>query len=316
MNEAEKPDPTRELERLRERVAMLEQVIDNFPGGIMLYNARLELVLCNAQQKKLLEYPDELFAEGPPTLETLYAYNARRGEYGPGDIQEHVTKRLLLAGEGKPHVFERTRPNGVVLEVRGTPLAGGGFVTSYFDVTEQRKTQELIAHMAHHDLLTNLPNRGLMRDRLEQATARVKRGDRIAVLFVDLDRFKPVNDNHGHAIGDMLLKEVAERLRTATRQTDTVARVGGDEFIVILNGVHEFETVEYVARRILDSISAPYAFEGKQIEINASIGIALSPEDGVDPDYLLSRADLAMYAAKKERPGRYVYLDNRERETA
>ena len=308
MGESIHEDPSQELTRLRARVDMLEQVIDNFPGGIMLYNERLELVLCNAQQKALLDYPDELFANGPPTLQRLYEYNAQRGEYGPGDVEEHVETRLRQAREGKPHVFERTRPNGAVIEVRGTPLAGGGFVTSYFDVTERRKTQELIAHMAHHDQLTNLPNRGLLRDRLEQATARVKRGDRIAVRYIDLDRFKPINDDHGHAIGDLLLKEVARRLRDCVRQTDTVARVGGDEFIVILTGVQEFETVEFVARRILDYVSAPFFCEGRKLKIDASIGIALSPEDGVDPDLLLSKADVAMYAAKRERPGRYVYI--------
>ena len=296
-----------ELEGLRERVALLEQVIDNFPGGLLLYNAKLELVICNAQQKALLGSPDFLFANGPPTLRDLFEYNARRGEYGPGDVDEQVSTRLKLAREGKPHVFERTRPNGAILEVRGTPLAGGGFVTTYFDVTEQRKAQALIAHMAHHDLLTNLPNRALMRDRLEQATARVKRGDKIAVLFVDLDGFKPINDTHGHAMGDVLLKEIAKRLRAATRQTDTVARIGGDEFVVILGGVIAFENVEFVARRILEAIAEPFVHEGQSIRVGASIGISLSPEDGLDPEQLLTKADMAMYAAKKQRKGGYVY---------
>jgi diguanylate cyclase (GGDEF)-like protein len=291
------------VQKLERRIKLLEQVIDNFPGGILLFNEALELVLCNTQQKRLLEYPDELFQSGPPKLEEIFAFNARRGEYGPGEVSEQVKTRMQLAKEGRAHVFERTRPNGTILEVRGTPLEGGGFVTTYIDVTEQRRNQALIAHMAHHDLLTNLPNRKLLLDRLEQATARVRRGDVMALLFIDLDRFKPVNDRFGHAVGDMLLKEVAGRLRAATREVDTIARIGGDEFIVILSGFQNCEDVENVASRILIAIAEPFIIEGNTIEVSASIGIAMSPEDGVEPDHLMKNADAAMYRSKAEKRG-------------
>jgi diguanylate cyclase (GGDEF)-like protein len=293
------------IKKLEDRVRLLEQVIDNFPGGILLFNHDLELVLCNAQQKRLLEYPEEMFAPGPPRLEQIFEYNARRGEYGPGDVDEQVKSRIALAREGRAHAFERTRPNGTVLEIRGSPLQGGGFVTTYLDITERRKNEALIAHMAHHDLLTNLPNRSLFLDRLAQATARAVRGAKVALLFIDLDRFKPVNDRFGHAVGDKVLQEVAQRLRIATRKADSIARVGGDEFVAILNDVKSSEDVGIVADRILTALAKPFLVDDLAIEIGASIGIAISPQDGVEPDQLIKSADAAMYRAKEH--GRNIF---------
>ena len=217
------------MNNLLERTRLLEVVVANFPGGISVFDSDLRMVLCNEQQKRLLEYPDDLFADGYPSLEEIYRLNAIRGEYGPGDPEALVKVRMDLAREQKEHVFERTRPNGTVLEIRGMPLEGGGFVTTYLDVTSQRRSQAEIAHMAHHDPLTDLPNRSLFQDRLERAVARARCGEMIALHFLDLDRFKPVNDEMGHAAGDALLQAVAGRINAAKRETDLVARLGGDE---------------------------------------------------------------------------------------
>lgn len=283
---------------LEERVQLLEAVINNFPGGLLLLDKDLNVVLCNEQQKALLEYPPELFANGNPRLEDLFRFNAERGEYGAGDVEEHVKLRMDRARQKLPHVFERTRPNGTVIEIRGMPLAKGGFVTTYLDVTEQRRQQALIAHLAHHDPLTDLPNRVLMLDRLSQALARVKRGDVMALFYLDLDRFKPVNDTYGHAIGDALLVEVAKRFKTATRETDTVARVGGDEFVVLQSGVRLVSDIEVLADRLVQSISGEYRIGGHGVEIGVSIGIAIAPVDGFDPDELMKKADKALYRCK------------------
>jgi diguanylate cyclase (GGDEF)-like protein len=303
-------DPS--VDRLKETIRLLEAVVDNFPGGISVYDKDLRMVLCNEQQRKLLDYPDEIFASGYPTLEDMYRYNARRGEYGPGDVEQQVKARMELAREARAHVFERTRPNGTVLEVRGVPLEGGGFLTAYLDVTEQRRTQALIARLARYDALTELPNRVLFRDRLEQALARAKRGEKIALLYTDLDGFKPINDRFGHAAGDALLRAVADRLHKNQRETDTVARLGGDEFVFIQTAIKE-ELVDSatLARRLIRSISAPYEIAGKTIVVGASMGIAFAPRHGTEPDDLIHKADLALYHSKANGRGRFSVYDPR-----
>jgi diguanylate cyclase (GGDEF)-like protein len=293
---------------LHERVRLLEAVFSNFPGGISLFDTHMRMVLCNEQQRKLLDYPDELFASGYPTLEEIFRFNASRGEYGPGDVEEHVRHRIELARERRAHVFERTRPNGRVLEVRGVPLEGGGFVTTYLDVTEQRRNQALVAHLAHHDALTNLPNRVLFRDRLQQAIARVRRGEVIALHYLDLDRFKPVNDSFGHAAGDALLRAVADRLRASARDTDTVARLGGDEFVIIQVGIKEAAEAAILARRVIDTVTAPCDLVGHTITPGTSIGIALAPSNGADPEELLKKADQALYQCKGHGRGGYRFF--------
>ena len=175
-------------------------------------------------------------------MEALFRFNAARGEYGPGDLEEQVSRRVELVSQRKAHVYERTRPNGTVLEIRGVPIAGGGFVTTYFDVTEQRRSQATIAHMALHDPLTDLPNRMLFTDRLQTAIALAKRTGLFAVHYLDVDNFKPVNDNFGHQAGDELLIGVAKLLSRTVRENDTVARLGGDEFAIVQTGIQEYPT--------------------------------------------------------------------------
>jgi diguanylate cyclase (GGDEF)-like protein len=297
------------VKTLHERIRLLEAVIDNFPGGISLFDSKLEMVLCNDQQRRLLEYPDDLFESGYPTLEKIYRFNATRGEYGPGTIDELVGTRMTLAQERKPHVFERARPNGTVLEIRGAPIEGGGFVTTYLDVTEQRRTQSLVAHLAHHDALTNLANRTLLRDRMEMALARTLRGDVVALHYLDLDRFKHVNDNFGHSAGDELLKGVAYRLIQGTRTTDTVARIGGDEFVVLQVGINGPADAAVLAQRLVNSMASTFEIGGNSISIGTSIGIALSTGEIENWEQLLGNADTALYRSKAAGRGTFHFFD-------
>lgn len=291
---------------LQERVRLLEAVIENFPGGISLFDDNLQMVLCNQRQKELLDYPDALFATGYPSMEALFRFNAERGEYGAGDIDTHVRRRMQLARKREPHVYDRERPNGMVVEIRGMPLEGGGFVTTYFDVTEQRRNQKLIAHMAHHDPLTDLPNRMLFSDRLQSAIAMVRRGGLMAVHYIDIDHFKPVNDRFGHQAGDELLVGIAGRLKSSVRENDTVARLGGDEFAVVQTGIHKADDADTLARRIVANLSAPFPLQSGEVTVGASIGIALAPLHGSTCDELLFRADGALYVSKEQGRGRYT----------
>jgi diguanylate cyclase (GGDEF)-like protein len=295
------------MDELRGKVRLLEAVLENFPGGISLFDDNLQMVLCNQRQKELLEYPDALMANGYPSMADLFRFNARRGEYGPGDVEMIVRRKMELARKMEPHCYDRTRPNGTVLEVRGMPLEGGGFVTTYLDVTEQRRNQRLVEHMAHHDPLTDLPNRILFSDRLKNAVAQVKRGGLMAVHYLDLDRFKPINDSHGHQAGDRLLLHVAKRMQGSVRENDTVARLGGDEFAIVQTGIHSREDAAVLANRILDRFGQPFDLASTSVSVGVSIGIAVGPEDGNTSDDLLMKADNALYSSKSGGRNRFSF---------
>ena len=194
----------------------------------------------------------------------------------------------------------------VVRDEKGGPCQ---LIAVIEDVTDRREAEKKIIHMAHHDALTDLPNRALLQERLEQGLTRVARGESLAVLCLDLDDFKTVNDTLGHPIGDVLLKMVAERLCRCVRETDTVARFGGDEFAILQVATDLSTDVTALARRIVETIQAPYELGCHRVNVGISIGIALAPNDGADPDQLLKNADLALYRAKAEGRGSYRFFE-------
>jgi len=189
------------------------------------------------------------------------------------------------------------------------PIAGGGWIATHEDITDRQRAEERIVHMARHDALTDLPNRLMLRERLDHELKRVKRGECLAVLCLDLDHFKSVNDTLGHPIGDELLKIVAERLRRCTREPDTIARLGGDEFAIIMTGMEKPTDAVALAKRIRDSITKPYHIDGHQIVADISIGISLAPMDATEPDQLLKNADMALYGAKGDGRGTYRFFE-------
>ena len=229
----------------------------------------------------------------------------------------------LVVAEERDALIERVRANTgtrmkfeigvrakdgrrIDLEVAMTPFksaARGGTVTVARDISERKRAQSTLEHQAVHDVLTGLPNRMLLRDRLEQAVhlARRQRSS-VSLLMMDLDHFKEINDTFGHHVGDALLQQVGPRLRTQIRETDTVARLGGDEFALVLVGA-DASGAELAARHVLEQLERPFLLEGQSLDIGASIGIAIFPDHGDDADMLLRRADIAMYAAKRSRVG-------------
>ena len=199
---------------------------------------------------------------------------------------------------------------GKVLRITEQPLPGAGWVATIEDVTEWRKTQERIAHLARHDALTDLPNRTTFREELDRVLRYTRREPGAAVLYIDLDHFKEINDTLGHPIGDELLIEVARRLADCIREGDTVARLGGDEFAVIQISHHEPESdAAALAMRIVSVVSTPYEIQGHHVSIGASVGIALAPADAGEPDELIKKADLALYRAKAEGRGSYRFFE-------
>lgn len=298
---------TGELAALREENDLLRAVIDNFPGGILLYDRNLKLVLCNEQQKKLLGYPPNLFEYGLPSLEQIFRFNAIRGEYGPGDIETHVKERMALAAKREAHIFERTRPNGTVLEVRGVPLEGGGFLTTYLDVTRQRgaapkQTPETTA--------VQLPDWNSFQERLDQALANSRRSGVVAIHYIDIDNFRQVTQKLGTLTGDRLIELASGRLRSVVRGTDAVTRCGDDEFLILQTEINRPSDVARLAHRLVDSIRAPFEIDRYVITVGAGIGIALAPRDGFEAEDLLAKAKDALYRARKEAPERVELTDD------
>lgn len=436
-------DQKRTEEELTRQRDVLKTVIDNFPGGISLCDADLRFTTYNDQFMELLDFPPTLFAKGWVHFEDLARFNVNRGEYGPGDPEAQMQAVVARARNFQAHRIERARPDGRWLEIRGTPLASGGFVTSYIDVTERKQAEkaleqseerwkfalegandgvwdwnyqtgevlyskrwkemfgyaeaeigntrsewldrvhpddlagvvkiiklhlysktsppsveyrfrckdgswkwtlgrgmvvsrnsegkplrlvgtnsditerkqmeEQVRQLAFFDPLTKLPNRRLLNDRLSQAMSASKRSAFYgAVMVLDLDNFKPINDTHGHLVGDLLLIEAARRLNSCLRETDTVARFGGDEFVVMLSDLNPDKAEStsqagIIAEKIRTCLSEPYLLIIKRdgeadaaIEhhCTASIGVALFIGNKASQDDVLKWADAAMYQAK------------------
>jgi diguanylate cyclase (GGDEF)-like protein/PAS domain S-box-containing protein len=294
----------------QERSDLLQTIVDNFPGGLTAFDKNHRIVLCNDRHKQLLEYPDELFANGQPTIEQIYRFNARRGEYGPGDLEELVQSRLELARNAVPQSFERQRPNGTHLEVRRTPLAGGGFVTAHFDITERKRDRETIGRLENHDALTGLPNRILFHERISACLSSLGHGETLALHCLDLDRFKTVNETLGHLTGDALLKLAAQRLSDVLGKRDIAARLGGDEFAIMQIAPQSAEDVASMAKRVIAVLSEPFIVGEDTVSIGASIGIATGPTDGSDAEQLMRNAEAALWRTKSLGRGTFGFFEH------
>jgi diguanylate cyclase (GGDEF)-like protein/PAS domain S-box-containing protein len=283
---------------LRESAEKLRLFADNVPAMTVSWD---EHVICRFANKVFAEFFGLAVEDivGKHMQEVL-------GEEVYREVEGHVARVL----QGHPVTYQRTRrmPDGESrhLEIKLLPHIGDqGKVLGCFsvttDITEHKLTEERIQRVAHHDSLTGLPNRLLFDDRLNQAISLAKRNSRqFALLYLDLDRFKPVNDTLGHAAGDELLKAVATRIRRQVRESDTVARVGGDEFIVLLGDIGGREEAETVARKIIAALAAPFELgsQKQRVDIGTSVGVAVYPADARDAAALVKAADAAMYTAK------------------
>jgi len=194
----------------------------------------------------------------------------------------------------------------VVRDTQGRPV---NYIEIFSDITERKEREERVRHLAHHDALTDLPNRVLLTDRITQAVSLAERNrTRVAVMFLDLDRFKTVNDSLGHSVGDKLLQEVSSRLRLCMRTSDTVSRLGGDEFVILMPDMAYPGDIAVAAQKVLDAVSRPYNIDGHELVSTPSVGIAVYPGDGADVDTLLRNADAAMYHAKENGRNNYQFF--------
>ena len=263
----------------------------------------------------LIEYVNAAFEKitGFSKEEVIGRKGSVTGSGHRAQDSDNALWQKLLAGEVVSDVLINRRKDGSLYyeENTITPIKDNGgnithFISSGKDITERMQTEERLQYLVHHDALTELPNRALFMDRLGQTLARAQWHDRaVAVLFLDLDRFKMINDTLGHEAGDRSLQRLSKRLSACVHEGDTVARVGGDEFAIVIDNIALADSVAIVARKILEALSRPFVIDGHEFYVTTSIGISLYPEDGADAQTLLKHADIAMYRSKEQ--GRNTY---------
>ena len=281
----------------------LDTAINNMTQGLLMFNSSRRLVVANERYIEMFGVSTEVVKPGC-TIRELLMHRKEIGSF-VGDVDKYCSSLFRKLAQGKIFQTILDTAGGGAIQVMYRPLPHGGWVTTLEDITERRSAEQRITHLAHYDPLTDLPNRALFHEQLKRELACIPPGQQLAVFYIDIDEFKSVNNSLGHLIGDELLKSVAVSLSRCVGPGDFVARLGGDEFAIVQTAVKSADEVTGLVMRIFDAIRTPYECLGHQVSTDASIGIALAPQHGVDLDQILKNADLAMYAAKSA--GRRTY---------
>jgi diguanylate cyclase (GGDEF)-like protein len=286
----------RDISLLAER---FNTALNNMPHGLCLFDARHRIAVCNRRLSDLLRLSCDITTQQVPPRE--FAFDAVRG----GGLSRDSAERLLLdlenglSGQAEGEAFLETE-QARTLALTFHPMADGASVVLFEDITDRRMAEARINQLARYDALTGLPNRAFFRDQMDVATTGIRRRGPFAIHFIDLDEFKQVNDTLGHPCGDELLCAVADRLRGAVRDSDIVARFGGDEFVVLQYPLGNPKDAALLADRIVEVLGQAFEISGHQVVIGGSIGIAVAPRDGANGDSLLKNADMALYRAKSD----------------
>jgi diguanylate cyclase (GGDEF)-like protein len=291
-------------EQRRQRDAALS----NMSQGLAMFDASARLVVCNQRFLKMYGLPPEIVKPGC-LFRDVIACRIKNDNFFTDDIETFISDLWAKLDRGMTVKKFSNLRDGRIISIVDHPTADGGWVTTHEDVTELRRAEERISYAAHHDALTELANRTQFGVQLDRALKRLGRGEHFAVLYLDLDNFKFINDTFGHLSGDELLKAVAGRLQNCVRKLDTLARLGGDEFGIIQAAVEQPSDVAYLAVRIQEALREPYDISDHRIIVDASIGIAMSPDNGVESEQLLKSADLAMYQAKANGRGTFCFFE-------
>jgi diguanylate cyclase (GGDEF)-like protein len=286
-----------------------DAALNNMSQALCMIDANKRLIVCNVRFLELFSLSPGVVQPNAHVVDVFHAISAA-GRYNRELIEAIQVEQQSLISAHKPGSFMREIQGGPALAVSHQPMTGGGWVATYEDVTERHHAEARIRFMAHHDALTNLPNRVLFRIRMEELLRASDRQDaRLAILCLDLDYFKNVNDTLGHPVGDALLEAVADRLHNCMREGDIVARIGGDEFAILAPLSDHGDRAERLAQRIVQTLSEPFDLEGQRAVIGVSIGIALATDRDINADVLLKNADMALYRAKADGRGGYRFFE-------
>ncbi len=302
--------------RLAKTLGEFNAVLDTIDYGVLLMDSDLKTRMYNRAIQDMWDITDD-FLETRPSLSEFIQHNHKKAQYpvSEKEFEAYLKKRVEAVQRGPFGPTELSKADGTVFQYQCTVLPDNGRMLTYYDISDLKNTQEALAetlekvsNLANHDPLTGLPNLRLARERLMSTLSMAKRqGWKAAIMFIDLDGFKEVNDSYGHDCGDELLKMVSDRLLNSLRQADTVARIGGDEFLIIQTEVSHRFAAANVADKIVKQMASPFQVNDKTITIGASIGISLYPEHGEDSRTLLKKADDAMYYTKRIGKNGYTF---------
>ncbi|MEM9442374.1 MAG: diguanylate cyclase [Pseudomonadota bacterium] len=283
------------IRQLKEKSSQLQATFDHVNQGVAVFDHYGRLLTWNPRHRELHGYPIHLYRPGTH-LRQFLEQDLARLEPSSGDELDPKALAEPLA----PARFEQLGAEQTTLAVERNLMPGGGFVSTSTDITDHKRVEARMLHLAQHDPLTDLPNRLLFQDRLQIAMARSARsGSPVGVILMDLDGFKAINDSEGHRVGDETLKALARRLRSSLRKSDTVARIGGDEFAFVLPDLTTATAAVRIGEKILTSVETPLKVEDRYVDLRASLGVAMFPSDADNAEALLQFADVAMYRAKR-----------------
>jgi diguanylate cyclase (GGDEF)-like protein/PAS domain S-box-containing protein len=292
-------------ERLRLQNVHFDAALNNMSQALLMFDASGRLLIANQRYYEMYGLSVNVVKPGN-TLRELIEVRQRGGRF-MGDVDAYIEnlRATLALGKTSTRIFDL--PDGRTIVVISHPMTSGGWLATHEDITERRRAEAKIFYMARHDALTDLPNRVCFYEQMGQFIAR--NAEPLAVLSLDLDKFKAVNDTLGHPIGDQLLREAAARIRSCIREGDLAARLGGDEFAVLQPAVEQPQEVTALATRLIEVVGAPYQLDCHQVVVAVSVGITVAPGDGTQPDALMKNADLALYRAKADGGGTYRFFE-------
>jgi len=284
-----------------------DTALNNMPHGLCMFDAKRRVVVTNQKLKQQVGLAADFELKGLAVREVVEAIikTGLLSETSAQSMVDHLEARLAHIDDS---AFSLDLSNGRTLEFTVQPMENGGMVVLIEDITERKIAEAKINHLARFDALTGLPNRTVLRDRMERALNEWRADNMCAIHFIDLDQFKQVNDTLGHTRGDMLLEAVAERLKNTIRDADVISRFGGDEFVILQAPIKSLEQGEALATRVLNALAGTYDLEGHKVVVTASIGIAVA-KSRIDPEQLLRNADIALYQAKADGRGTFRWFE-------